>query len=368
MRICTLSFPRQPFSPHQPHTSLLLAAAACALSLTGCKQQPAADVVATVNGHPILRADLDKAYADQLGDAANQSQTSPEQADSLRLNLLSQLISEETIEQRAAKMNLTATPEEVDAKFSEMKQPYTEEQFAANMAQHHTNADEIKRDLRRSLTVNKLLNKEINQKITISDADINNYYNAHKADYNIIEPQYHIAQILVTDTPDGKPCNLQNSKAANDADARKKISQIKNSVDSGMDFGTVAMNLSENCTTSPNGGDMGSIPESSLKQTAGPLFNLIAALKPGQTTDILPFPDPADPTGKKIGGYAIFQLISHDPAGQHTVNEPAVQQHIRLDLRNERSQLLKGAFFEMLRDQAKVENFFAEQVFKNDAH
>ena len=339
---------------------------ACALTLAGCKTQPAADLVATVNGHPILRADLDKAYADQLGDASNQAQ-SPEQADSLRLNLLSQLISEETIEQRAAKMNLTATPEEVDAKFSEMKQPFTEEQFTANMTAHHTSADEIKRDLRRSLTVNKLLNKEINQKITISDADINNYYNAHKADFNIIEPQYHIAQILVTDTPDGKPCNLQNSKAQNDAEARKKISQIKNSVDSGMDFGTVAMNLSENCTTATNGGDMGSIPESSLKQSAGALFNVIAALKPGQTTDILPFPDPADPTGKKIGGYGIFQLISHDPAGQHTVNEPAVQQHIRLDLRNERSQLLKGAFFEMLRDQAKVENFFAEQVFKNDA-
>ena len=30
--------------------------------------------------------------------------------------------------------------------------------------------------------------------------------------------------------------------------------------------------------------------------------------------------------------------------------------------------LLKGAYFEMLRDQAKVENFFAEQIFKSDAH
>ncbi len=340
--------------------------AACALALAGCKTQPAADVVATVNGHPILRADLDKAYTDQLGDAANQPQPSPEQADSLRLNLLSQLISEETIQQRAAKMNLTATPEEVDAKLNEMKQPYTEEQFAARLAEHHTSVDEIKRDLRRSLTVNKLLNKEINQKITISDADINTYFNAHKADFNIIEPQYHIAQILVTDVT-AQPCNLQNSKAQNDAEAKKKILQIKNSVDSGMDFGTAAMNLSENCTTAPNGGDMGSISESKLKQSAGPLFNLLAALKPGQTTDILPFPDPGDPTGKKIGGYAIFQLISHDPAGQHTVTEPQVQQRIRQDLRDGRSQLLKGAFFEMLRDQAKVENFFAEQVFKNDA-
>ena len=78
----------------------------------------------------------------------------------------------------------------------------------------------------------------------------------------------------MTDTPDGKPCNLQNSKAQNDADARKKISQIKNSVDSGMDFGTVAMNLSENCTTSAERRRHGFDPESNLKQSAGPLFNL----------------------------------------------------------------------------------------------
>jgi peptidyl-prolyl cis-trans isomerase SurA len=30
--------------------------------------------------------------------------------------------------------------------------------------------------------------------------------------------------------------------------------------------------------------------------------------------------------------------------------------------------LLKSAYLEMLRDQAKVENFFAEQIFKNEAH
>jgi len=28
---------------------------------------------------------------------------------------------------------------------------------------------------------------------------------------------------------------------------------------------------------------------------------------------------------------------------------------------------LKAAYFEMLRDQAKVENFFAEEVYKDDA-
>ena len=88
-------------------------------------------------------------------------------------------------------------------------------------------------------------------------------------------------------------------------------------------------------------------------------------MKPGQATNIIPLPDPQDP--KKTSGYMILQLISKDPAGQHDVSEPQVQQRIRQGLRDARSQLLKAAYLEMLRDQAKVENYFAEQIFKAEA-
>ncbi len=335
------------------------------LTLAGCHPTHSADVMATVNSHPIMRADLDKVYTQQLGEAQEQEKPSAEQADSLRLSLLRELIDEEIVQQRAAKMNLTATPEEVDAKLTEMKAAFTEEQFQQRLNERHTTVDEIKRDLRRTLTQNKLLNKEINSKITVSDADIANYYNAHKSEFNNIETQYHIAQIVVTDTPSAKPANLQGSKATSDAEARKKIEALRNRIDSGEDFGSLAMNFSENPTTSSSGGDMGSVSESQLHSN-NVAFAAISKLKPGQVTDIIPYPDPQDP--KKIGGYAIFQLLAKDPAGQHQASEPQVQQRIRQGLRDNRSQLLKGAYFEMLRDQAKVENFFAEQVFKADAH
>ena len=125
------------------------------------------------------------------------------------------------------------------------------------------------------------------------------------------------------------------------------------------------MNFSENAQISGSGGDMGTISESQLKSNPY-VFAAISKLNAGQATEIIPFPDPNDP--RKIAGYAIFQLISKEPAGQHDVSEPQVQQRIRQGLRDARSQLLKGAYFEMLRDQAKVENFFAEQIFKADAH
>ena len=147
-----------------------------------------------------MRAELDKAYQAQLGDAPQQQQQpSQEQADSLRLNVLQRLIDEEIVEQRAAKMNLTATNEEVDAKLAEMKAPYTEEQFQERLKASNQTVDDVKHDLRQNLTIDKLLNKEINSKITVTDADVANYYNQHKAEFNLIETQYHLAQIQVTD-------------------------------------------------------------------------------------------------------------------------------------------------------------------------
>ena len=42
-----------------------------------------------------------------------------------------------------------------------------------------------------------------------------------------------------------------------------------------------------------------------------------------------------------------------------------MQQAIRQQMRDRREQLLKAAYYEVLRDQAKVENFYADQVLKN---
>lgn len=332
------------------------------LILAGCNRQPSQDVVATVNGHAIMRADLEKAYTVQLGDAQGQ-QPSPEQANSLRLNVVRGLIDEEIVQQRASKMNLTATNEEVDAKLNEMKAPYTEEQFSELLKGRHTSLDDLKHDLRRSLTIDKLLNKEINSKVTVSDADVTNYFNQHKAEFDLIENQYHLAEIRVTDVPSPQAGNLQNNKATSDADAKKKIQSLKNRLDTGEDFGTLAMNFSERPETASNGGDMGFVPESQLHADPA-VYAAISKLKAGQITDILPI---LDAQTRKPAGYAIYKLISREPAGQRDINDPRVQQTIRQELRDARSQLLKSAYLEILHDQAKIENFFAEEVFKSEA-
>jgi peptidyl-prolyl cis-trans isomerase SurA len=342
----------------QTYRSIPIAFASAIVLLAGCHKGPQQGVVATVNGHAILQTDVDKVYHAQLANNPQQQSPSPDQSDSLKLNILHELIVEEIVEQRAAKENLTATDAEVDSKLTEMKAPYTEDQFQARLKASNLTLDELKRDLRRSLTQNKLLNKEINSRITVTDADVTNYFNAHKAEFNLIEAQYHLAQIQVTG---------QGAGASSPADALKKIQALKNRVDAGEDFGQLAVEFSERQDTAPNGGDMGFVTESQLTQmkTADPAtYNAIENLKAGQTTEILPL---LDAKTNKIAGYSIYKLISKDAAGQRDLSDPRVQQNIRQQLHDSRSQLLKTAYFEMLRDQSKVENFLAEQVFKNVA-
>ncbi|HEX4154288.1 MAG TPA: SurA N-terminal domain-containing protein [Acidobacteriaceae bacterium] len=331
--------------------------------LTGCHEVQQNGVVATVNGHPILRSDLDKDYTAQLANNPQTQTPSADQAESLRLNILHELIVEEIIAQRAAKLGLTATDAEVDAKIDELKASYTEEQFRNKLQASGQTLDSLRRSVRQNLTINKLLNKEINSKITVSDADVTNYYNAHKAEFNLIETQYHLAQIQVTDQPASQITNLQNNKASGDLDARKKIQALKNRIDAGEDFGSLAAQFSEQPNTAPNGGDMGFFPESQVKSATDPqTFAAIMKLKPGETTDILPL---LDAQTHKPAGYAIYRLISKEPAGQRELSDPRVQQSIRQQLHDSRSQLLKNAYFEILRDEAKVRNFYAEQVFKD---
>ncbi|WP_350449048.1 SurA N-terminal domain-containing protein [Paracidobacterium acidisoli] len=333
-------------------------------AVTGCQRGHTPDTLASVNGKPILRGEVETIYQNNLGNS--HQQPSKVQADIVRLNILRQLIDEEILMQRAARMNLSATDEEVDSKLNEIKAPFTQEEFQKRLDSQHLTLDDLKKEIRRSKTEEKLFNKEINSRINITDADIAGYYNEHKAEFNLIEPQYHLAEIVVTSIPTQpqQAGNLQNSKAMNDAEAKKKVQMLHNRLESGEDFGALAMNFSERPDTAPNGGDMGFVTESQLHADAD-VYNAVAKLKPGQITEILPVY--ASAGSKQAIGYAIYKLIDREAAGQRELNDPRVQQAIRQQLRDSRSQLLKNAYLEMLRDQAHVTNYFAEEVFKEGA-
>jgi peptidyl-prolyl cis-trans isomerase SurA len=331
-----------------------------ALALSGCNPAPSPEVMATVNGKQILAADVDRVYKQSLD--ASAPAPSKEEAAIHRLSVLHGLIQDEIMQQRAGKLNLVATDEEVDAKLTDLKAPFTQEEFNRKLKERNQTLEELRQDIRHELTKSKLVNKEIESKINITDSDISNYYNAHKSEYNLIEPNYHLARIVVTGEPAKQVTNLQNSKAGNDAEARKKIQQLRSRLDSGEDFASVAAKYSEDPSSATNNGDLGFVSESQL--TADPeVFAAIGKLKAGQSTDVLPIIQ-TEGNAHKTVGYRIFLLIEKRPAGQRELTDPRTQNEIRQLLRSNQAQLLQSAYLEMLYNDAKIHNYLAEQIYR----
>ncbi len=151
-----------------------------------------------------------------------------------------------------------------------------------------------------------------------------------------------------------------------DADARKKIQNVRNRLSNGEDFGALAMTSSEDPNANSTAGDIGFLAESALQQGDPNAFAAISKLKPGQVSDVLPVYGGAGPA-QRVSGYAIFKLVAREPAGQRELNNPSVQQNIRQVLRESHAQLLRLAYYEMLHDDSKVRNYFAEQILKQGA-
>ncbi|MBS1804997.1 MAG: SurA N-terminal domain-containing protein [Acidobacteria bacterium] len=322
--------------------------------------------MATVNGKDISRSELDKAYNGYKASQGEAPQEpSAEQANILRLKLLGTLIDDEIIQQRAEKLNMAASEEDVNAKLTELKAAYTQEEFDKKLKQQSMTLDDLKQQIRHNLTSEKLINKEINSKIAITDADISGYYNSHKSEYNVLEPQYRLSRIVVSAVPPPQTGNLPGTRTVSDVEAKKKIQAVRNRLSSGEDFSSLAMNFSEDQNASSTGGDVGFVAESSLQTDPG-VFAAVSKLKPGQATDVLPVYGGAGPAQHVIG-YAIYKLIGREPAGQRELNNPSVQQAIRQGLRESHAQLLRQAYYEKLRDDAKIRNYFAEQILKQGA-
>jgi peptidyl-prolyl cis-trans isomerase SurA len=321
--------------------------------LASCNRPVSPDVAASVNGRPITFAVLDRAFAAQFPNVplkANDDQTI-----GLRLETLRALIDSEILLQRAEKEGLLAADGDVDAKFNELKAPYTQEEFQKLLTQRKMSISDLKSQIRRELSVNKIINKEIGSHISISDADVTAYYNANKAIFNLAEDRVHLAQILVTTNSDPNIRNLKNDKAQNDEQARNKIQSIELRIRQGEDFGTLAQNYSEDKDYAANGGDLGFIPQSSLDKANPELRKLIMSMTPGQVSQVIHTPE----------GYRIIKLISREPAGQRELSDPRVQENIRHELFQRKDQMLRSAFYEVARSETKVVNYYAQSLLES---
>lgn len=335
-----------PFATRRlPAAAALLAS----LALAGCSWfQPAAPgpgVVATVNGQPITAAELNRLYAQQTAGAA--APLPPQQSLQLRLSLLNQLIDRHILLQYAQRLGLQADPAQVERALS-----------VASVHQSPASQAAERQQIADSLILDQLLQREVGDKIHLSEADLAAYYQQNQASFHLPERQYHVLEIVVT-PHSGPVTNLAEDKATTPAAAKKKIRMLQQRLAAHADFATLAEQYSEDPATASSGGDMGLIPQSVLQSQTPPLLRAaILRLHPGEVSPVIATPS----------GYYLLKLAGIEPAGLRPLSDKQVQQSIRDLLTNARQQVLQTAFLTTVRDQAKVVNYFAQRVLSGADH
>jgi peptidyl-prolyl cis-trans isomerase SurA len=306
---------------------------------------------ATVNDQPITREETEKYYRARL--AGQTAPPSQDEALSLMLSVLDELINNEVLVQRAQQTGVEATDGEVEDKFTEAKSPYTEEAFQRQLKDSGMTVDDLRRNIRQQVSVQKLINREIISKITPTDQDVTDFYNQNRAQFNVPEVTYRLAQIVVTPTKDPQVRNRKNDDAATDIEARRKAAALLQQLRDGADFSTLAMDYSEDPTSSVSGGDLGYWPESQIQDAN--MRKMLATMTPGETSDVIRMPN----------GYTILRLVAKEAPGQRQLSDPQIQQTIRDTLRGRREQLMRAAFLAAARDQSHIVNYLAQQILES---
>jgi peptidyl-prolyl cis-trans isomerase SurA len=317
--------------------------------IAGCRRAAPAGALAEVNGAPISVARVDE--YDRLHPQA----FSGEMGEQRRLDVLGQVIMEEILEQRARKFHLEATDEDASEKLTEMKASYTQEEFQQQLREANLTIQDMQSQVRRELTIDRLMNKDVFSRINITDADLSTYYTSHQDEFNFSEPHYHLARIVVSALPEQLSTGPSASEKQSREDAQRTIQMVHLRLQEGEDFASLANSLANIKTAAITGDPDIALTQSQLDADP-PLRESISKLLPGQATDVLQSPD-----GEQ---FAIYKLLFREPPGLYGFGDPRVQQYIREKLRAQRAELLKTAYLDMLRYQAHIENYDAESLLR----
>src|SRR5262245_20086682 len=331
---------------------LALITASLLIASCGSASKASADVVARVNGKDITSSQLEKQFQNRLNGA--EQPPSSEEAQDLKLQVLNQMINDQILLEQASTASLSATDAEVDVKFNELKNQYTEDKFKDLLKEQKMSTDDIRNELRKSITIDKLVNKEITSKISVTDAEIKNFYDKNKESFNLPE-SFHIAHILVTPVADPDLHNGKNDDAKSPEEARQKALRLLKEVQSGRDFGVVAKESSEDPSSGPAGGDLNFQPLQAIENIDPRLAQAVQKMRVGET-----YPQVIETRF----GFHILKLTEKEAGGQKDLSDPRVQADARQTIFNRKDQTLKNAFSEAARNKATVVNYLAQRILE----
>jgi peptidyl-prolyl cis-trans isomerase SurA len=325
-------------------------AAGCGRATEASKAKtPSPDVWATVDGREIRRDDVEKAYRTTIDPAG--PKPSDVEALGARLEAIDQLIIQDILLARAKAANIEPSDAEVETAYADRKRSMTDDAFQQQLTQRDLTVDDMKRAVRRELTVQKMIDRDVGSKVAVSDQEISDFYTANRARFNVAETQYHIAQIVITPVRDPQLRNRKNDDATTSAEADRKAQMLLERLQAGTPFSELAMDYSEDPNSAPQGGDLGFVAASALNRVPAPLREAVLQTPPGTVKVV-----------SAGGGHTLLLVLERQAAGVRQLSDPAVRDQIRDSLRQGKEQVLRSAYLAVARNDAKVVNYLAQQT------
>lgn len=280
---------------------------------------------ARVNGRPIPLEEVKK-VAQEI---AEQGQT---RIDSTVWNsALEQLITAELLLQAAKSQGVAVSEKEIDQELQEI-QAFGKDHPLVEWLRK-TEPNRAREEIRRSLLIEKFLDKRI--KVEISPAQVRQYYEEHAERFER-PPMVRASHILI---------RVQGNDRES---ARKRAEELRERVMKGEDFSELAKRYSQDPYTAAKGGDLDFFPERPT-----PVAQAAFQLEVGQVSDIVESPY----------GFHIIKVTARRPAGRASLEE--VSDEIRSLLEEDRREEAEEALVEELRQKARIEILVANPPASN---
>jgi peptidyl-prolyl cis-trans isomerase C len=250
----------------------------------------------------------------------------------MRKRVLDVLIAQELLWQEAKERGMAASDEETKAAMEQMRAQLGSESAFSTTLRESGFDDEaaFAEDLKRRLSVQKLVAADIAPSIQVSDAEVHEFYQAN-AD-RFVRPEEVQARHILIKVP-------KDADDAARASARERIDAIHAEATGGADFAELAKQRSEG-PTAPKGGDLGFFGRG---QMVKPFEEAAFALEPGAVSEPV----------QTSFGYHVIKVEQR--RGGETIPEEEVSARIREYLMRTKIQEAVAARAEALREAAEVE-------------
>jgi parvulin-like peptidyl-prolyl isomerase len=252
----------------------------------------------------------------------------------IRDGAMQMIVFEELVYQEAKRRNMTISSAKLTAAEAQLhKQFPTAADYATFLKVNADGSPAVLREkIRRSMLIEKLLDEDVNlpARITVAQA---------RAQYEKNLKQYEHGDLYQFQSISIIP---PNQTAAITAEAKKRAEEAyKKAKDakSYRDFGLLAEALSDD-DYHVNMGDHHSLDAAKLPP---PIVQALAKMKPGDVSELLQFD----------GNYTIVRLEKFTPAGKTPFED--VRPKLQSEMQKEKTQQLRSALSEKLRQNAKIE-------------